>query len=471
MAGYYSISPIMRSRSATPAYMDIWNGGGAGGQSIAPRISSPNISTSKMVTTSNTRTFYNPATQNLGKRFAPNDWHSSNAAHYSLSQRERSTAADVRADSWRAVKEMDNRTRNRQTENTKRLGERVQDIAFWKSELNNEIGAMQNEIANLSEYKRVLERAYADTANPLRLAEECLLHREKRQGIDMVHDGVEKNLTKEVEKIKNCQDKMRKMLEKAAIQLKLNRAAQHACECDSGDKHHAQGIDDKCHQLRNTSMGLGYYPGIENVDNTISTPETWVRFTQENIKRSQRERAASERLRGDIDSLLRFCANEMWTAFNGSNNAFNSRIAETVDARNKLQDQLAKTMAEIFDMEKNIELLRKAIADKEAPLKVAMTRLEERTHRMNMELCHDPAMTGLQEEVRELQQAIAYLKDKLKRAEMALSRLHRTKNTLQHDISVKENSLNVDQKTCMGMRKTFPMNNNVGPIFSMPVVC
>lgn len=45
-------------------------------------------------------------------------------------------------------------------------------------------------------------------------------------------------------------------------------------------------------------------------------------------------------------------------------------------------------------MEKNIDLLRKAIADKEAPLKVAMTRLEERTHRVNMELCHDPAMTG-----------------------------------------------------------------------------
>lgn len=89
-------------------------------------------------------------------------------------------------------------------------------------------------------------------------------------------------------------------------------------------------------------MGLGYYPGIENVDNTISTPETWVRFTQENIRRSQRERAASEKLRGDIDTLLRFCANEMFTAFNGSNNAFNSRIAETVDARNKLQDQLAK---------------------------------------------------------------------------------------------------------------------------------
>lgn len=29
------------------------------------------------------------------------------------------------------------------------LGERVHDIAFWKSELNNEIGAMENEINDL----------------------------------------------------------------------------------------------------------------------------------------------------------------------------------------------------------------------------------------------------------------------------------------------------------------------------------
>lgn len=73
----------------------------------------------------------------------------------------------------------------------------------------------------------MLERAYGDTANPLRLAEECLLHREKRQGIDMVHDNVEKGLSKEVDKIKNCQDKMRKMLEKAAIQLKYVNSIIH----------------------------------------------------------------------------------------------------------------------------------------------------------------------------------------------------------------------------------------------------
>lgn len=46
---------------------------------------------------------------------------------------------------------------------------------------------------------------------------------------------------------------------------------------------------------------------------------------------------------------------------------------------------------ELFDLEKNIELLKKAIIDKSAPMKVAQTRLEARTHRKDIELCRDTA--------------------------------------------------------------------------------
>lgn len=42
----------------------------------------------------------------------------------------------------------------------------------------------------------MLEKAYQDTKNPLAIAEECLLQREKRVGIDQVHDDVEKNLSR-----------------------------------------------------------------------------------------------------------------------------------------------------------------------------------------------------------------------------------------------------------------------------------
>ena len=46
-------------------------------------------------------------------------------------------------------------------------------------------------------------------------------------------------------------------------------------------------------------------------------------------------------------------------------------------------------------MEQNIEFLKKTIADKEAFLQVAQTRLETRTRRPNVEACRDPAMYRL----------------------------------------------------------------------------
>jgi tektin-3 len=416
------------------------------------------------------KAYYNTARNQLYSRYSHNDWENSNRANYSLSEREKGLAERLRADAWRTVKSTDQRTRNRQASNTKKLGERVNDITFWKEELIAEIREMDNEIENLQEHKRVLERAFHDTRNPLAIAEECLMQREKRRAIDCVHDDVETSLNREVSVIKKCQDKMRRLIEKAGIQLKMNRAAHHACDLDSKDKDHAQTLDDRMQGLRNSSGGIGFHPGIEGVDNTITIPYSWVKFTQENIARSQKEREASERLRGEIDALLRACANEMWSQFNQVNNNFNTRIQESNDAKNKLQAHLQRTNNEIRDMERAIDLLKKAIHDKEGPMKVAQTRLEERTRRINVELCNDPSMKGLQTEVNEIRDSVRMLKDKLRQAENALVRLLKTRSTLEHDISVKENSLQIDSKYCMGMRKNMPMDPKVGPIFSMPLV-
>ncbi|XP_048729260.1 tektin-3-like isoform X1 [Ostrea edulis] len=461
----YNDYNIMRSRSATPLTPEM--------SKILPYVTDKTISrhlgyAGRSLDMGHAKAYYNPARNAVYSRYSTNDWGMSNSMNFSLSDKERSFAERLRADAWRAVKETDSRTRNRQNDITKKLGERVYDIAFWKSELNNEVNAMATEIENLKEYRRTLEKALGDTANPLHIAEECLMHREKRQGIDLVHDDVERTLIREVDIIKKCQAKMKKVLDKAYVQLKMNRAAQHAMEIDAKDKHHAQGLDDRMQQLRNTSSGIGYYPGIESIDNTITIPDSWVRYTQENIARSQKERAASERLRGEIDSTLRACANEMWNQFNGVNNAFNTRVRETTDARNKLQAHLQRTMQEIFDMEKNIELLRKAIQDKEMPMKVAQTRLDERTRRINVELCNDPVMKSLQREVNEIRESVRILKERLKASELSLARLMKTKATLEHDIGVKDNTVKIDTSYCMGMRKGFPMDPKIGPVFQMP---
>ena len=55
-------------------------------------------------------------------RYSTQDWGHSNSMNFSLSEKERSFAERLRADAWRAVKETDARTRNRQNDITKKLG-------------------------------------------------------------------------------------------------------------------------------------------------------------------------------------------------------------------------------------------------------------------------------------------------------------------------------------------------------------
>ncbi|XP_050775304.1 tektin-3 [Gopherus flavomarginatus] len=392
----------------------------------------------------------------LFTRYTPDDWYRSNLTNYKESEMSRHSAERLRVDTSRMIQDKDQQTRKTQTDTTKNLGERVNDIVFWKSELNHEIDEMIGETNALTDMKKRLERALAETEGPLQVAQECLLHREKRMGIDLVHDDVEKQLLTEVDVIKSCQERMKRHLDKAIAQLASDRAAQHELEKDLSDKQAAHRIDDKCHHLRNTSDGISYYRGVERVDATISVPESWAKFTDDNILRSQSERAASSKLRDDIENLLVVTANEMWNQFNRVNVAFTNRISETADAKNKIQTHLAKTLQEIFQTEMTIAAVRKAIRDKGPPLKVAHTRLDERTRRPNVELCRDSTQLRLVNEVHEIDDTIQSLQQRLRDAEDTLQMLVHTKSNLEHDLAVKANSLFIDQEKCMGMRKTFP---------------
>lgn len=78
--------------------------------------------------------------------------------------------------------------------NSLSLGDRVADINYMKSELNDEIDKMVAESEALSHAKRIAEKYLTETENPLHVTQECLYNREKRAGIDLVHDMVEKSL-------------------------------------------------------------------------------------------------------------------------------------------------------------------------------------------------------------------------------------------------------------------------------------
>lgn len=105
-------------------------------------------------------------------------------------------------------------------------------------------------------------------------------------------------------------------------------------------------------------------------------------------------------------------------------------------------------------MEENITRLKKAIQDKEQPMKLSQTRLDIRTNRPNVELCRDPVQYRLISEVSEIEMSVQNLQERLAQAESSLKGLIRNQLDLEEDIDVKANTLFIDEVQCMGMRES-----------------
>lgn len=168
----------------------------------------------------------------------------------------------------------------------------------------------------------------------------------------------------------------------------------------------------------------------------------------------------------------------MWETWTNTNNALTRRTSELLEAKNQLQQHLHKVIAnykidhfrqlkksfnfqvqqEIFDVEKNIEILRKSIADKSYALKVAHTRLEARLHRPEIELCRDYAHVSLQREIEDINRQVEKMHKMLKELECQHQRLLRTRNGLEHDLALKIDTMYIDKEKVCGLRRAYPVN-------------
>ena len=72
----------------------------------------------------------------------------------------------------------------------------------------------------VQDQKRLLEKMVDDVRSSLAASEECLLQRERRSGIEQVRDNVERNVTKEVLRMRRSLDTLKKMWDKVSVQLK-----------------------------------------------------------------------------------------------------------------------------------------------------------------------------------------------------------------------------------------------------------
>ncbi|XP_069646877.1 tektin-1 isoform X3 [Haliaeetus albicilla] len=376
------------------------------------------------------------------------------------------------AESRRLLDEIEKSTQKTQSDVNKKIEQRQEEIKFWRQELDNKLEQIVHETEVLLTFKTRLEKSLESCKEPLVIAQKCLLNRQRRAGIDLVHDEVEQELVKEAEVLQGVIALLERTLEQTNEQIRLNRSTKYNLEMDLKDKFTASMIDDYCASLTNNTPDIRYADNAVKIEGNFVSPEDWIDFSNINVEKADKQRNNSLALRALIDSILSQTVNDMRKQCEMVNVAFRNRVMEVKDAKHKLETLLAvrqcaalpsvgfvKVMNETASQEKNIAALRKAIADKEGPVKVAQTRLEARNHRPNVELCYDTVQYRLISEVQEITKNIQRLKDTLAQAETELKGLRRQQLSLEEEIQLKENTLYIDEVLCMQMRESLYINS------------
>lgn len=183
--------------------------------------------------------------------------------------------------------------------------------------------------------------------------------------------------------------------------------------------------------------------------NRSTTPKQWEDFSRYNKERAEAEMKASTCLREAIHHTLQQCDNDLEAQRIATEYAYRKRIHEFERAKGELEWQkknvsesnqvqynqfqwskenlndefskmLLQTEEEIAELENDIRGIEEKIRAKIAPMKLAQTRLENRTYRPNVELCRDAPQYGLTDEVKQLEATKRALEEKLKQAKYVI---------------------------------------------------
>ncbi|XP_036804182.1 tektin-3-like [Oncorhynchus mykiss] len=334
------------------------------------------------------------------------DWLRANNVNYRRLESSRRHAESFWRETSRLIQSKEQLTRRTQSDSSRWIGERITEISFWRSELGFELEQLLRDTERLRQVKFRLDRALKETDGPLQMSQECQFQCQKLN--DGVIDVVEKELVQEVTVIRSSQEQLERTRDKVQKQL------------------------------------------------DVSVPVSWVQYSEDNIGKSTSERRATRELTELVEGTLVAAARDMWSQYNRVNAAFTLRVNQTTHARNTLQQHLAKTLQEMHQTERTISDLEGSIWAKRTPLRVAQSRLEERTHRPNIELCRDQPHTRLLSEVSGLQDTVLSLRQRLSEAQATLQQLAGCKSVLEQELYTKAHSLFIDQERCLGLRKTYP---------------
>ncbi|CAK9815426.1 TEKT4 [Anthophora quadrimaculata] len=352
----------------------------------------------------------------------------------------------------RSYKEAD----KKQLESTDHLRNRAREVYRWKTELEQLISNITEEIELLEGERRRVKQSLSVLTVPESIAGEFLQLRSKRLESDLIRDEVEEELTKEVALCSEIRDLLGRTREQIELQLSELKAAKVRMEVDWTDKTDAYTIDSECIQLKNDSSIIMWKPGATRFPAEQSTPSSYEHYTRESLTDAEAARQRSENLRSTLDSIYKNSIKDLRDQATRVDLVLGQKIKLTEDVRLQLEKELLHCLHELANTEKSIEELRQSARGMDYAMKVAQTRLAERLQRRNVDNCRDSPQFGLLQEVQLLNERTSAMLAELKHAEETQSGLVKARSDLENEIMVKRKTLYIDKQRGQLMRSFYP---------------
>uniref|UniRef100_UPI0037E7D91F tektin-4 n=1 Tax=Semicossyphus pulcher TaxID=241346 RepID=UPI0037E7D91F len=389
-------------------------------------------------------------------KYTPAEWFSNYHTILQQAGTDRREANSIQRESKSLYQDAETATLKTQAEGTRLLGERLQDIHCSRSELQRHIAQLLTDTHALLAQKTKLEKALDATETPYAIATDNLNCRARRPGPDLVRDSVEEELLKEVHLIRSVQALLKRTTAQVVSQIKMNREAKQTLELDWSDKYQAYNFDDHSGRYSNMSPDTRHHPSSATMQDQVCNSIAWTKFTEDNLTKALQEEHATSSLRMLVERVLQDTTDDLRHQCSCVDRAFSQRCVELIEAKTQLEMKLAQILEQIGAQERNIVALQEAIHNKEAPLRVAQSRLYLRSLRPNMELCRDEPQLSLEGEVRQIDATLACLQQQLSEARGSLSHLEESRVAVEKDINCKTHSLFIERDKCMTHRKRYP---------------
>ncbi|KAH1011294.1 tektin-2-like [Dendroctonus ponderosae] len=335
--------------------------------------------------------------------------------------------------------------------NNVRLADRVTELDRWKEVLESCLQRIDKEVGLLKDEKYETEKEIDSLGIPLGVISECISMRDNRLGSELTYDEGDTELKKElcvVEGVKKmlierCQAAWEKVNKLNEVRFKLN--------LDINDKHEAIEIDKDQLTLDKNCANISFKTDPLRIVKNSLPYESWLEHSRYVKLLADDELADTLRLREALFVVRERSKNDMLAQRDRVDFILRKRIYQTQKARNEIEWQQLKMREEMQKVAKEITTLENALQAKTDALKLAETRLENRSYRPGFELARDEAEQGLKDEVLQLRQTRQDLLDKINCAKTTYNALEDQQVLIDRELDNKNQSLMTDIR-CLDLR-------------------